>query len=66
MIGPALAIYGLCALMTAVMGGLMLASAYFDERRQGARIILGSPLWPALWIYGLWLAVRHIIEEADL
>lgn len=63
---PYLVLYGLFALFTAGIGWIGMSSWSRDERRKGARIVLGSAVWPALWLYGLWLGIRSVIKEADL
>lgn len=61
-----LALYGMLAVVTAAVGLIGVGSASRSERRHGAGIILASPLWPAVWAYGIWLGIRHLIKEADL
>lgn len=53
---PIIVLYGVGMFFTALVGGFMFAASYGPndpDRVPAAKILLGSPLWPLLWIKGI-------------
>lgn len=57
----------LAAIVAAVSGASMeKAGSNRYERRNAARCLLLSPVWPVLLVYGLFTLIREVWYEADI
>lgn len=57
-------VYVLFAIVILVIGALVYTRGYRHDRRNGARLMLASPVWPLALVVALGVAVPRVFRDA--